>query len=796
MKRSQVSFAQVVVFYLLSGSLGLIYEVTFSKYLGYCFGATAAASSAVLVAFMGGITIGAYGSGRIAPRVVRPLFAYGVVEIAIGSFCLLAPSLFGHLSEAYAALAVKTGSLTTLTIVRGLVATIIVALPAVGMGSTLPLLTRFIHGMFRGAEGTLARRKLAALYGVNTLGGAIGSLASAYVVIPALGLSWTLRAAAFVSVAIGIASITIGRTFRVDMPSTPAGETPPAEPEANEVPRPATVLTRGDALLLAGLSGLLVFCSEVIFTHLLALVIGTSVYAFGLMLAIFLVCLAVGTPLAHALERRTSSGALSVSLVLTGLALVISLPIWDRLPALFIALGPHVRSWHGRELVRGLAAFFALSVPVSFMGTTFPLVLRAARGTHAARDVGRMTAVNTVGSILGSLLAGFVILERLGSHRSLILVAAGYLLGGLVAVRRSETRTRRRAETLAAVGLVLAVVIPGWNLGRLTSGANVYFDRGVVENSVLESIQEDVHGGVTTIVRNPVTNERTLLTNGKFQGNDSKEIAQNQGFAYLPSFFAEDTDKALIIGMGTAVTAGALARFPYSQIDIAELAPAIITAARTTFADVNRHVLEDPRTHVLMEDGRNVLFIRANRYDVITIELTSVWFAGAANLYNREFYDIAKQRLADGGVLQQWIQFHHTNRRIVATILGTIRKSFSHVSLFADGHQGHILASAEPLHARVRRMESFADKTGIPYDQLLGYVQGVVLDEDAIDAFVNDTAASEESSAEDYVSSDDNLALEYATPKGNVPTADDIPTTVKYLYSYQPRGVVKAHLDL
>ncbi|HEX7671926.1 MAG TPA: fused MFS/spermidine synthase [Polyangiaceae bacterium] len=795
MKRSQVSFAQVVVFYLLSGSLGLIYEVTFSKYLGYSFGATAAASSAVLVAFMGGITIGAYASGRIARRVVRPLLAYGAVEIAIGLFCLLAPSLFGHLSSAYVSLAAKTGSLTTLTVVRGLVATVIVALPAVGMGSTLPLLTRFIHGMFRDTEAANARNKLAALYGVNTLGGAIGSLASAYLVIPALGLSWTLRGAALVSVTVGIVSIAIGRTFRVEAFSPSGDATPNGDPEPVEPGEPAT-LTTSDALFLAGLSGLLVFCSEVVFTHLLALVIGTSVYAFGLMLAIFLVCLAVGTPLAHALEQRTSSGALSVSLVITGIALVVSLPIWDRLPALFVALGPHVRSWHGRELVRGIAAFFALSVPVSFMGTTFPLVLRATGGAHAARDVGRMTAVNTIGSIVGSLLAGFVLLERLGSHGSLVLVAFGYLLGGLVAVRRAAPETRRRAGILAAVGLLLAVVLPGWNLGRLTNGANVYFDQGVVENSVLESIHEDVHGGVTTIVRNPVTNERTLLTNGKFQGNDSKEIAQNQGFAYLPSFFAEDTNRALIIGMGTAVTAGALGRFPYAQIDIAELAPAIITAARTTFADVNRHVLEDPRTHVLMEDGRNVLYTRANDYDVITIELTSVWFAGAANLYNREFYDIAKDRLTAGGVLQQWIQFHHTNRRIVATILGTIRKSFSHVSLFADGHQGHILASDEPLHARVRRMETFADQTGIPYDQLLGYVQGIVLDEDAIDAFVNDTAASEESNADDYVSSDDNLALEYATPKGNVPTADDIPTTVKYLYSYQPRGVVKAHLEL
>src|SRR5205814_9642743 len=140
-----------------------------------------------------------------------------------------------------------------------------------------------------------------------------------------------------------------------------------------------------------------VFCSAVIFTHHLALVIGTSAYAFGLMLAIFLLCLALGTPLANYAERRYREGALATSLTVTGVALVLSLAVWDRLPAVFLALGPHVRSWGGRETVRGLAALAALVVPVTCMGSTFPLVLREARRGAAAGDVGRITAANTVG---------------------------------------------------------------------------------------------------------------------------------------------------------------------------------------------------------------------------------------------------------------------------------------------------------------------------------------------------------------------------------------------------------------
>lgn len=812
-----VSFGLIGTLYLFSGALGLIYEVTFSKYLGLSFGATAAASSAVLVAFMGGLALGAYITGKLERRVTRPLYLYGVVELLIGLFCLVAPLLFDLLTPLYMEVAARTKSIAVLSAARGAVAIVIVALPAVGMGSTLPLLARFVHALFKGegfkgegraaADAAHANQKLAALYGINTLGGALGSLGSAYLVLPNLGLALTLRVCAAVSIAIGVLSIVLGRNYRAPAPDATALDADPVEP-VSALP----VLTPRAAYLLAGMSGLLVFSCEVVAVHLLALVIGTSVYAFGLMLFIFLVCLSLGTPLARWLERRLPNGALPVSLGLTGIALLLSLPIWDQLPGMFVALGPSVRSWHGRELVRGLAAFTALCVPVTLMGTTFPLILRAARGLHVVRDIGRITSSNTIGSILGSLLAGFVVLERLGSQHSLILVALGYLVGSLLAERGFRRSVRgpvrsalphlqpgsrfRISYVLAAAGILLAVLLPPWNLQRLTSGTNVYFDIGVVENGILESIHEDVHGGVTTVVRNPVTNERTLLTNGKFQGNDSREVAQNKGLGYLPTFFAERTDRALLIGMGTAVTATALAEFPYQRIDIAELAPAIIDAARTTFAEVNERVLEDPRCHVLEEDGRNVLAINDDSYDVITVEVSSIWFAGAANLYNREFYEIARARLTQGGILQQWIAFHHTNRQIVTTILATIRESFPHVALFVDGHQGHILASMQPLQARLTRIEEFADARGIAEDQLLTYVRGAALNTEAIDSFAADTAALYDLPASSFISTDDNLALEYITPKGNVPTADHIPTTLGYLYEYKPAGIVQAHVKL
>ncbi|HVZ36753.1 MAG TPA: hypothetical protein VG963_30215, partial [Polyangiaceae bacterium] len=349
--------------YLASGALGLIYEVAFSKYLGLSFGATAAASSAVLVAFMGGLALGAHLTGRFERHVRRPLFWYGSVELSIGLFCLLAPTLFARLTPVYVLLAAHTHSLVLLSVVRGLLAMSIVAVPAIGMGSTLPLLARFIHGAGPG-EDAAANRKLATLYGVNTLGGALGSLGSAYLILPYLGLSLTVRSCAGASISIGLLALLLGRRERTTaVPGRPkAISSQPADgsveaPDSISAARTGTAtvpgsaassssasasevvassaatssqgpssdglsapdvagarLTPNQAYALAALSGLLVFSCEVIATHLLALVIGTSVYAFGLMLAIFLICLSLGTPLARWLERRLGGSALSISL--------------------------------------------------------------------------------------------------------------------------------------------------------------------------------------------------------------------------------------------------------------------------------------------------------------------------------------------------------------------------------------------------------------------------------------------------------------------------------------------------
>ena len=722
--------------YFASGAVGLLDEVIFFKYLSLTFGATAYASSAVLVAFMGGLAGGAALAARLDARVDRPLRLYGALEIAVGAACALSPWLFAAVTRVYVAAAAGSSSLLVLQIVRGALAGAVVLLPTLAMGATLPLVAR------------VAGSRVTLLYGANTAGGAFGSLIATYVVIPALGLSASLGAGACVSVAVGLVALALARGF----PAVAPGTTTSSASVRSPLPR---------ALLVASAaSGLLVFACEVVFVHLLALVDGTSVYVFGLVLTVFLVALSLGTPASRALARRAGDAALATSLSLSGFALAASLAVWDRLPSVFVAAGPYVPSWTGRELVRGLVAALAIGVPATCMGTTFPLVLASvsAREDRGAQT-GRLTAVNTVASMVGSIAGGFLLLPWLGSQRALAAVALSYGACALL-VRGRVAPGRARATAALAVAAVVAVLLtPRWDLARLASGANVYFAQQPEQGPVVW-MDEDVHGGVVTVTERQGL--YTMWTNGKYQGDNGPQMSAQHGFADVPAMFVPRFGRALVVGLGTGTTLAATAGYPFERIDLAELSPGILRAASLFFRNVNGGVLDEPRLHVSQQDGRNMLLTGRDRYDLVTIELTSIWFAGAANLYNREFYATAAARLTEGGVLSQWIQLHHTTLREIASQMATAREVFPHAAFFIRGDQGMLVTSLAPLSAHPRRP---------------GDLDDLVLAEDSLDAFVDAVCAEVGRPRAGLVSTDDNLRLEYATPRNNVPGLPSIVET-------------------
>ncbi|NUO52475.1 MAG: fused MFS/spermidine synthase [Polyangiaceae bacterium] len=743
----------VSLLFLLSGATGLLYEVAFCKVLSTIFGATAYAVSTVLSAFMAGLALGAFIGGRLADRLPRPLAAYGAAEVLVGGLCAATPSVFEALTTVYVGIA-KTGTgLASLTAIRAVLTFLIILVPTACMGATLPFLSRIFAGDEEG------QRRLPMLYATNTLGGALGSLAGAYLVLPLLGISGTMRAAALVNLAIGITAIVLGT--RGEATPTPVLTTKDGAPKGESVPRAF--------LGFAFASGFLVFAAEVVQTHLLAVLIGNSAYAFGLMLAAFLVCLGLGATRAAALQARHGAGALARGLALAALGLAVMTPAWDQLPHIFTAAGKVFDSWGARELTRGVAAIAILAVPTFFMGTTFPLLLtRIASRPTVARDTARLTVANTVGTIFGSVTTGYFVLPRLGSQNSLVAVSVVFaLLAALALWDAAEKRpTMRVTAAIAIAGAAIALLAPSWNLARLTNGANVYFTHGPPPDDI-PFVREDVHGGITTVARRG--DVLTMYTNGKFQGDDGREMSAQRRFAHFPGLFLRKERAALVIGLGTATTLGTVTAYPFEHIDVAEISPAIVEAADTFYKGPSRNSLHDKRVEMKLDDGRNVLLFTERRYDLITMELSSVWFAGSSALYSHEFYELAKSRLTEDGVLQQWVQLHHIRPREVAAIVRTLRGVFKHVALFEGGAQGILVASDHPLvasRARLERLDqdpAIRETTGGP--PLSELLEEIITSEGDLDRFCEEVAKED---GGPIISTDDNLYLEYATPKGNV----------------------------
>lgn len=785
-RRVRPRFSLVVLLFLVSGSTGLLYEVAFGKLLGYVFGATAYAISTVLASFMGGLALGAHIGGKHASKLDKPLAAYGVLEILVGIVCAVSPVALEALTRVYVSLAQNApDSLATITALRAAMAVGIVIVPTVAMGATLPILSRVVAG----EKGSGSERRLSILYAINTAGGALGALTSAYAVLPALGVRGTIWAAAITNIVIGTIALIVGKRS-----ASASHASLEVKPSKDEPVVPTNAPERENTMLaFAFASGFVVFAAEVVETHLLALLIGNSAYAFGLMLAVFLVCLAVGAARSHAFAARHGDRAMALGLGAAALSLAVTMPLWAELPRLFLFAGKHVHSWAGREIVRAIAALAILVVPTVFLGTTFPLLLSrvAARRDVAAR-VGRLTVANTIGTIFGSILTGYFVLPLLGSQGTLVAVTALLAIAAVAAYRvfADKPITEPRGFALPAVATVIVIVAPTWNMARMTNGANVYFTAGPPPDSI-DAMWEDVHGGVTSVARK--ADVLTLYTNGKFQGDNGPEMPAQRRFAHFPSMFVKNENRVLVIGLGTGTTLGTITAYPWKRIEVAEISPSIVEASRKFFAGPARNSLADPRVVLAHQDGRNHLLVSPGNYDLVTMELTSVWFAGASSLYSHEFYELARARLAKGGILQQWVQLHHIRRRELAAIVRTLRGVFPHVALFVGGAQGILVAGMEPLVASRARLERLSTEAGIRETlngaSMVSLFDELVASEQELDRFISETPDKP------FVSTDDNLFLEYATPKGNVlDYHQSLRETIDMLMVYKTKDPVARHV--
>jgi len=712
--------------YFLTGLTGLMAQGAIERALSVLLGATAHTGAVVLAASFAGFALGGWlapGLLRAAPRTPRIQF-YGVLEGLVGLMFLLVPLALSRWSGGI--YAIQAGLIDMglgKVAVRGLIGAAMILPISIPMGMSFPVLGASLD--WNSGDSRLDR-----LYLVNLAGGFAGAVLGPHAVMPMGGLGLVFGACAAVNLVVAgmaLAASLARRTVGMVSNSIPAK--PESTSEIRLVEKDSTkdstvekdstrqVESGVRRMLLAGafVSGFIYFAMEVVWIHLGSVVIGGSMYAYASMLMVVMAGLLLGAWLQRLPQFQRMP--LHVISILGGFTVVAQVFLWPGIPEVFL-LARGVSSFWTGELWRTVAFMLVALPSATVLGMVFPRLLAAASSIPAMHDqVGRISAMNSLGCLLGALAASLVLIPVLGSEWSLKLLGVATIGLGYVyldIVHRGEEGEMDLARPVVfrrAAGLLTAVLclwLP-WSRNSITSGASVYFGYTYTNpNPAMSEIvfwDEDAFGGITTVVQNRHPNGRdwatVLLTNGKFQGisasaKDESEEAAQRAFAILPTALAKGRNRALCIGVGTGQSAWALKRF-FPKVDVADNAPGILKAARKHFLMVNSDVLDSPDVEVIVDDGRSLLATTARKYDVIQIEISSVWLAGATSLYSREFYEIAQKRLADGGALQQWVQLHHISPREIGSIVASMKAVFPYVSLWEFGGQGMLVAAGHPV---------------------------------------------------------------------------------------------------
>jgi len=761
----------------LSGAAGLVYEVVWLRLLGLVFGHTVFAVTSVLAAFMAGLALGAALFGRVIDAQGRALRFYAFLEAGIGLFGLLTPLLLSLAQKGYLALyAVWNLSPLAFSLVQFSLVFVILLVPTTLMGATLPVLSTCVVERLEGVGQTVGR-----LYGLNTLGAVAGAAAAGFFLLPAIGVRWTIVLTAAVNLGVAAAALALDRGIGQPAPRpadrTRAGRQPRSK---DEVAVPA-----GPLLPLIvygiGLSGAAAMIYEVAWTRALSLVIGSSVYAFSAMLTTFLAGLAVGSLLFARIwgQRRIDPALFGWLEAAVGLAALSIVPLFDRLPGLVLAVLRRAAPSPGTALVTQFAlSFLVMIVPTTLLGATFPCAVQlCARALpRLGRDVGEVYSANTVGTIAGAALAGFLLIPALGAQVSMTVAAAVNAgVGVAVLLASGGHRSRWGGAGLIGVGVLLVAgmtFLPRWDSRVMVGGASIYLrqllaaDDPAARFRELAAARQLVYyreGINATVAVERVDGLTALRVDGKVDATNGADMATQLMLGHLPVVLHPRPERVLVVGLGSGVTAGAMAQHAdVRAIDVVELEPAVVEASRF-FAAENRGVLRDPRVRVLIGDARNVILAGSARYDVVSSEPSNPWIAGMANLFSAEFYRLVRDRLADGGVMVQWVHGYALFPRELKMIVNTFLAVFPHATLWHVRGGDYLLVGAvSPVTLDYAVLERRMAASAQAREDLAAI--GVSSPADLLTFFVLDEADLAAFAKGAPLNTDDRPLLEFAAP--------------------------------
>lgn len=681
---------------VFTGFTGLVYEVTWQRYLATLLGSHSEATAAILGIFLGGLSLG-YALFGVVTRAVlaraaregrppRLLLLYGVVEASIGLLALSFPILFERVQALSVSIPHGAGGAGFVLDVA--LTALLIGPPTVLMGGTIPILTQALA-----SDVEDATRFHAFVYASNTAGAFVGALGAGFVLVPWLGLARVVQAMGLLNLAAGAGFVAIG----LARPGVTASAT--AAPERGAPPASRSGIAPYVAVAL--LAGFSMMALQTALNRVGALSFGASQFTFSMVVAVFVLCIALGS-LAVSLLPRIPPSLVVVSQWLLVALLVLLYRQAENAPWAVHVLRSFFRDEPASFLPYWISAFVGLlallAIPVGLSGALLPLLFHHLRREQAdlGAVAGRLYAWNTLGSLLGALVGGYALLFWFDLHHVFRIAVAGLAVGA------SILTFRVLRWPLVGVGAMLALVLgglfllPAWRPERIASGAfrkrttipqslegpDAFY--GAVNARLRREFHDDDPISTVTVTRyetgGPLT--RAIATNGKVDGNIPGDNPTMALLAVLPLLYDARAENAFVIGYGTGMTAGVLASVPeMKRVVVAEISPAVVAAA--PFFDFgNQNASKNPKIEIVRSDAYRALLRSDARFDVIVSEPSNPWVVGVEMLFSREFLLAAKSRLEPDGVFAQWFHVYETDDATVATVLRTYASVFPRVAVW------------------------------------------------------------------------------------------------------------------
>ena len=775
-------FVYGVVFscFLLSGASGLIYEVVWTRMLTHVFGGTTLAVSTVLTAFLGGLALGSYFGGKFIDHFKKPLLAYAALELMIGIYGLLVPILFSEpfLAPVWQTVVQMFQSVQFISyIVRFFISVILLVIPTVLMGATLPILSRYLTNV----RSDIVPFNVGALYTINTAGAIIGTFMAGFIFLPTLGVNTTVYIAASLNLILASAVVLLAnarKNIQVETPDMVSEESDVETliSESEDIPLELIKLS----MFAFVVSGFVALIFEVVWTRTLTLVFGSSTYAFSTMLVTFLAGLTIGTAIMTKLQEKIERPVFWIGAILCGIAAsgFLTTCMFNELPWMFLSQAQKLpddtnTSWLLLTFHRFFISCLVMFLPTILSGMIFPLVIRvySARPDHVGESVGKLYSLNTLGAILGSFASGFIFIPLFGIFGSgihtttkvaiLVALAVGLFLI-FKDVRSNDTLSEKQIKIstswiyiAAGIGLVSnLLLLPAWDKSIMTTGVAIYHSLSYKTLTreqffnlfKFDNAKEKIRfykEGLTTVVSvtaDPNGNTTLLKNNGKVDagvptdgdGPSQADMVTQVLLGQLPLLLHNgEPENALVIGLGSGCTTGSVVRYPsIKSVKVCEIEKAVIDSDKYFEPPLDksplggngsplnrsRNPLAD-RVEAIYTDGRNYLLTTKEKFDIIISQPADPWVSGASQLFTKEFWQLGSKHLKKNGLFCEWIQLYSITPEYLAILVNSFKQAFAKYEHGKKVSEGYVYVFRPGLAGEVLLIGS-NDPINIDVDQI------------------------------------------------------------------------------